>query len=225
LKTFNHDFVPLPKLHRVTADDGKRYYVTPDGNAYQSVTTLTGKVNEKAIKAWREKVGEEEATKISTRAANRGTSMHKLCEKYLLNKIEADPLGRILLEDVNPLSNAMFLKIIPLMERLDNIKVVEGTMYSDSLQLAGTADCIAEYSGDLAVIDFKTSTYPKKKEYIGNYFMQGAAYGKMYEEMFGETPKRIVIMMSVENTGSAITYIEPYDKCLEMLMKFIEEQV
>ena len=102
MKTFNHDFVTLPKLHRVTADDGKRYYVTPDGNAYQSVTTLTGKVNEKAIKAWREKVGEEEATKISTRAANRGTSMHKLCEKYLLNKIEADPLGRILLEDVNP---------------------------------------------------------------------------------------------------------------------------
>jgi genome maintenance exonuclease 1 len=208
-------------MNRVTGEDGNRYYITPSGNQYESVTSLTGKVNAKAIQKWREKVGEEQANKISTRAANRGTSMHKTCEKYLLNEIPKDPLGRMLLEDVNPLNTAMFNKIKPLMERLDNIKLVEGTMYSDLLKLAGTADCVADYSGTLSVIDFKTSTHPKKKEYIGNYFMQGAAYGKMYEELYGKTPEKIVIMMAVENLGHAVTYIEPFDKCFQMLTDFM----
>ena len=221
MKTFKHDFVTLPKMSRVEFE-GRRYYVTPSGKNYQSVTTLTGKVNAKAIQEWRNKVGEEQANKISTRAANRGTSMHKTVENYLLNKIETDPLGRMLLEDINPLNTAMFTKIKPLVDRLDNIKLVEGTMYSDSLELAGTADCVAEYSGELAVIDFKTSTRPKKKDHIGNYFMQGAAYGRMYEELYGQAPTKIVIMMSVEALDHGVSYIEPYDKCLKMLTDFMK---
>jgi PD-(D/E)XK nuclease superfamily len=219
LKQFNHDFVTLPKMEKVTGEDGKRYYVTPSGNQYQSVTTLTGKVNAKAIGEWRKKVGEEKAQQISTRAANRGTSMHKTVERYLLN----ETLN--LNEDMNVLNKSMFLKIQPLVDRLDNIKVIEGSMYSDLLKLAGTADCIAEYSGELASIDFKSSTHAKKKESISNYFMQGAAYGRMYHELYGVAPTKVVIMMAVENLSHAVCYIEPYDKCLKMLTDFIQNDL
>jgi ATP-dependent exoDNAse (exonuclease V) beta subunit len=221
LKTFKHDFVTLPKLEKVTDENGRRHYITPSGNHYQSVTTLTSKVNAKEIQAWRDKVGEEEANKISKRAASRGTSVHKICEKYLLNELQSNEEGSLILEELNPINTSMFMKIKPLVERLDNIKLIEGTMYSDLLKLAGTADCIAEYNGELVLADFKTSTYPKKKEKIGNYFMQGAAYSRMYEELYGKAPTKIVIMMAVENMPHAITYVEPYEKCLDQLIKFM----
>ena len=213
MKTFNHDFVTLPKMSTVNID-GTRYYVTPQGNRYQSVTTLTGKLNAKEIQEWRQRVGEEKANKISTRAANRGTSMHKMVENYLHNR----PLN--LQEDNNPLNKEMFVKIKPLVDRLDNIKIIEGAMYSDELELAGTTDCVAEYNGDLAVIDFKTSTRMKKKENVKNYWMQGAAYGKMYHEHYGVAPKSVILMISVETAGFAQIMIEPYEKCLEMLIEF-----
>ncbi len=212
MKTFNHDFVTLPEMKRVEVD-GKRHYLTPSGNKYESVTSLTGKFNAKEINEWRKRVGEEQANKISTRAANRGTSMHKMCENYLLNTLNLN-------EEVNPLNKGMFLKISPLMDRLDNIKLIEGTMYSDELQLAGTADCVAEYSGELAVIDFKTSTRMKRKDGVANYWMQGAAYGKMYEELYGIKPKNIILMISVETAQFAQIMIEPYQKCLDMLLDF-----
>lgn len=213
MKTFNHDFVTLPKMSTVNID-GTRYYVTPKGNRYQSVTTLTGKLNAKEIQEWRQRVGEEKANKISTRAANRGTSMHKMVENYLHNR----PLN--LQEENNPLNKEMFVKIKPLVDRLDNIKIIEGAMYSDELELAGTTDCVAEYNGDLAVIDFKTSTRMKKKENVKNYWMQGAAYGKMYHEHYGVAPKSVILMISVETAGFAQIMIEPYEKCLEMLIEF-----
>ena len=213
MKTFNHDFVTLPKMSTVNID-GTRYYVTPQGNRYQSVTTLTGKLNAKEIQEWRQRVGEEKANKISTRAATRGTSMHKMVENYLHNR----PLN--LQEDNNPLNKEMFVKIKPLVDRLDNIKIIEGAMYSDELELAGTTDCVAEYNGDLAVIDFKTSTRMKKKENVKNYWMQGAAYGKMYHEHYGVAPKSVILMISVETAGFAQIMIEPYENCLDMLLEF-----
>lgn len=195
-------------------EDGSRYYLTPGGNRYQSVTTLTGNWNKKQILEWRQRVGEEKANEISTKAAKRGTSLHKCVEQYLLNQ-EPD-------YGPNPLTKSMFHKIKPVVDRLDNIKLVEGTMYSDRLRLAGTTDCIAEYSGRLAVIDFKTSTRAKKKEDIQNYFMQGGAYGAMYEELYGITPEIVVIMMAVEVMPYPIVFIEPYDKCYEKLTDFMK---
>jgi ATP-dependent exoDNAse (exonuclease V) beta subunit len=213
VKTFNHDFVTLPKMSTVNID-GIRYYVTPKGNRYQSVTTLTGKQNAKEIQEWRDRIGHEKANKISVRAATRGTSMHKMVENYLHNR------QLNLQEENNPLNKQMFLKIQPLVDRLDKIKLIEGAMYSDELELAGTADCIAEYKDDLAVIDFKTSTRMKKKENVQNYWMQGAAYGKMYHEHYGVAPKSVILMISVETANFAQIMIEPYEKCLEMLLEF-----
>ena len=214
MKIFKHDFVDLPKLQRVESD-GKRFYLTPSGKKYQSVTTLTGILSKKAIADWRRKVGEEEANRISTRAANRGTKLHKTVEHYLRN----EPYS--LNEDY--LNKSMFIKIRPALGDIDNIKVIEGTMYSDTLELAGTADCIAEYKGSLSIIDFKTSTKVKSIDQIKGYWMQGAAYGKMYEEFTGVKPEKIVIIFSVENVNFPVTYEKPYEECLKYLMDFIEE--
>ena len=215
MKTFVHDFVKLPILQQVTLPNGKRHYVTPEGNHYQSVTTLTGQVKAASIAKWRAKIGEAAADKISNRAKARGTSLHGTIENYLHNK----PVNMLLEGD--PLNKSMFYKIVPILDRLDNIKIIEGQMYSDDLELAGTTDCVADYYDDLSVVDFKTATRAKKKEDIDDYFMQGGAYGRMYEELFGITPKKVVIMLSVEDTPYPLVYIEPYEKCIKMLREFM----
>ena len=93
----------------------------------------------------------------------------------------------------------MFNSILPLLDRIDNVHVIEGALYSDELELAGRTDLIAEFDGQLAVIDYKTSRKIKKWEYCHNYFMQGAFYAHAYEERTGVPINNIVIIMAVEN--------------------------
>ena len=144
---FNHVQLEFPKLKRVTADNGSRVYETPSGKAYPSVTTVTGLLKKQAIMEWRKKVGEEEANKISSKAASRGTRIHSLCEQYLLNK-EIVP---------NMFDVDMWQNMKPHLHNINNIYALEQPLYSDHLEVAGTVDFIAEYNGKMSVIDFKTS--------------------------------------------------------------------
>lgn len=186
----HHD---LQRLKRVTTPDG-RLYETPSGVAYPSVTTVTGLLGKEAIIAWRKRVGEEEANRISTRAANRGTKIHSYCESYLNNElVEADLFH-------GPMWNA----ILPELKKIDNVHCLESPLYSDHLQVAGTVDCIAEYEGKLSVIDFKTSARIKSREDIHNYFMQCAAYAVMFEERTGLSVGRLVIIMGVDNEDTIV---------------------
>ena len=187
MKTFIHH--DLPKLERDTKPDGTRLYKTPSGFAYPSVTTITGLHTKKAIMEWRKRVGEEEATRISTRAANRGTKIHKLCEDYLRGELDEPDIFHA----------EMFNSIRPMLDDIDNIHCLEDPLYCDHLQVAGTVDCIAEYQGRLSVIDFKTSSRPKDRDDIHNYFMQTAAYAVAFEERTGIPVGRLVIIMAVDN--------------------------
>lgn len=179
----------IPKLERVTLPDGKRTYQTPSGKSYPSVTTVTGLLSKQAIMEWRDKVGHEEATKITTRASKRGTSLHSLCEKYLSN------------EDVAPnyMEKEMWGTVVPELHNINNIRCLESGLYSDHLEVAGTVDCIAEYKGKLAVIDFKTSRKVKKREWISNYFMQCAAYSVAFEELTGIPVPNLIVIMGVDD--------------------------
>ena len=78
-------------------------------------------------------------------------------------------------------------------ERIDNIRGIELAMWSDKLKVAGTTDLVADYNGELAVIDWKTGSYVKKDEYVFHYILQGAAYCHMLAEMYKLVPKKIVI--------------------------------
>jgi genome maintenance exonuclease 1 len=187
MKTFiDHDF---PKLLRTTSSDGTRVYETPSGRAYPSVTTVTGLHSAKGIMEWRKRVGEEEANRISGRASARGTRIHNYCETYLLGE-STEP---------DMFDAEMFNSIKPLLDQIDNIHALEDPLYSDHLQVAGTVDCIAEFQGKLSVIDFKTSSKPKDRDDIHNYFMQTAAYAVAFEERTGIPIGRLVIIMAVDS--------------------------
>ena len=187
---FNHVKVPELKLEKVTLEDGKRYYLTPEGKKYPSVTTMLSYFSKDTILEWRKRVGAEEANRISRQASNRGTKLHTIVEKYLNNEDMAID---------NPLQLELFKSIMPYLNNIDNIHLQEKYLYSNHLRLAGTVDCIAEYNGKLNVIDFKTSSKPKREDWIESYFVQAAAYAIMYEERYKIPVPRIAIIIAVEN--------------------------
>jgi len=191
---FNHILCELPKLKRVTSEDGTRVYETPTGKKYPSVTTVTGLLKKKAILEWRKRVGEEEANRISSTAARRGTRLHTLCEKHLLNENVT----------VNMFDTEMWNNVKPHLSDINNIYALESSLYSNHLQVAGTVDCIAEYKGKLSVIDFKTSRRVKTRDNIHDYFIQCSAYAVAFEEMTGNPVSRLVVIMGVDNENTLI---------------------
>ena len=187
---FNHVPVEIGKLVQVNAKGG-RYYETPSGAKYPSVTSVTRLHNLESIQAWKDKVGEEEVGKISRRALARGNKIHSLAEKYLLNEGDMS----------DDFSKADFGQMIPYLNKINNIHCLETQLYSDHLQTAGTVDCIGEYEGKLTVIDFKTSAKLKKREWVKDYFMQCSAYAVMYEERTGTPIERLLLIINVEDEG------------------------
>lgn len=173
--------------------NGKRFYVTPDGKKYPSVTTITSQHNKQSIMEWRKRVGEEEANRISSRAAGRGTQVHKLCEDYLNNNLDYAK-GHM------PSNLVMFKKIQPIIdEYINNIHAIEVPLYSHHLRTAGRVDCIAEFDGKISVIDFKTANNAKEENKIRNYFMQCTAYAIMFEERTGIPVPRIAVVIAVDS--------------------------
>lgn len=209
MKTFiDHNFQPLK---RIDSPNG-RVYQTPTGKAYPSVTSVTGLLGKDAILAWRKRVGEAEANKISARASSRGTKIHSYCENYLLNEHFV----------VDPFDHYMFNSLKPHLDKIDNIHALESKLYSDYLEVAGTVDCIAEYEGKLSVIDFKTSGRIKYKEDIPGYFIQCSAYAVAFEERTGIPVSRIVIIMGVDNENPLI-FKEKRDNWVEQFMDLREQ--
>jgi genome maintenance exonuclease 1 len=205
---FNRIHHDIGELVRTTSHTGSRVYRTPTGNTYPSVTSITSLLKKDLIQEWRNSVGHEQAQAITTRAANRGTRVHKLCEDYLSN-IEPE---------VDMFDQEMWKDLKPQLSHIQNIHALETPLYSDHLQIAGTVDCIAEWDDKLSVIDFKTSRRPKKKEWIDDYFMQCSAYAVAFEERTGIPVGRIVIVMAVED-DEPIIFHEKRDNWVN---KFIE---
>jgi len=216
---FTHVELNLPQLDRETID-GVRYYKVPTNEELLklvSITSVTSHKNREFFAKWRKKVGEDEANKITKQATSRGTDMHTLSENYLLNVSE--------LPKVQPLSELLFQIAKPELDKINNIHALERSLYSLVLGIAGTVDCIAEYDGELAIIDFKTSKKPKPREWIEHYFVQCAAYSCMLFELTGIAVKKFVIIMACEN-GECIVY-EEYDKSkyIKLLTEYIREFV
>jgi len=187
---FNHVPIEIGKLVQVNSKGG-RYYETPTGAKYPSVTSITKLHNQESIQAWKEKVGEKVAGEISRRALARGNKIHHLAEKYLLNEGDLS----------DDFSKQDFGQMIPYLDKINNIHCLETQLYSDHLETAGTVDCIAEYEGKLTVIDFKTSAKMKKREWVKDYFMQCSAYAVMYEERTGTPIERMLLIINVEDQG------------------------
>ena len=186
-----------------------RTYVDPDGNRYPSITTVLSILNEEELAAWRKRVGDAEANKIGNRAAARGTQVHNIIEKYLLNEDITDflPHVRQSLGNLRPILNRSIGRIFGL----------EAPLYSRYLGLAGRVDCVAEWEGVPSIIDFKTSRRPKKHEKIPNYFAQMAGYAVMWEERTGMPITNTVIVMDVD-VHEPIIFREHRDNHIQLLI-------
>ena len=219
---FNHIDVNLPKLSRETVD-GVRYYSIPDAEELLklvSITSVTSHFNKQIFINWRKRVGDEFADKKTKRATKRGTDMHTLVEHFMKNEN---------LPQVPPISEFLFKISKADLKRINNIYALEGSLYSKQLGIAGTVDCIAEFDGELAIIDFKTSEKPKPREWIDHYFVQCMAYGCMLYELTGISVKKLVIIMACEN-GECVVYEErdksKYIKLLtEYIGKFVRDKL
>tara|TARA_Y100000996_G_scaffold348580_1_gene287185 strand:- start:1440 stop:2120 length:681 start_codon:yes stop_codon:yes gene_type:complete len=207
---------------KTTNVNGSRFYVTPEGNKYPSITTILSSDPEKkrGLMEWRKRVGEKEANRISSQAARRGTSVHTLCEHHLYNVCPEEPDS--VWQKAMPDAIEMFNSMAPILnESVNNIHGQEVALYSDRLGIAGRVDCIAEWNGTLSVIDFKTSRKPKKAEWIRDYYMQCAAYAAMYYERTGIPIKDLVIAVMVENDEPQIFH-EKVGKWLPPLKNLID---
>ena len=220
MKKFIHrDDVGDFECPEIKVIDGKRFYVTPDGNNYPSITTILAQQENLGLEAWKAKVGEKEARRISKESARIGTAVHQMAEFYLSNYI-------IKLKDEDKKIVDTFNRLRFLLGNINNIVGVEIPLFSDLLRVAGTTDCIAEYNGKLSVIDFKTSRRPKKEEWIDDYYMQTFAYKLMFEEMTGIEIQQIVILVACVESFDVQVFKKPAkdaDEWLEKLVKIMKE--
>ena len=212
---FEDEVYYLPQLDTKTVDK-KRYYITPEGNEYPSITTVLSPRNKEGLMKWRKKVGNDVATHIANKAAVRGSKVHKMCEDYLngldMEKHKKDFLPYCLF---NELKNQTF----------DNINDVIGqelVLYSDKYKIAGRTDLIANYKGELSIVDFKTSTNERKDSYNENYYIQTSAYAEMFEELTGQPINQIVILVVTED-GIVQEFIKDKQEYIPLLEQTLEE--
>lgn len=198
---FKHRLIEFQPLDQINSPSG-RLYVTPEGNSYPSVTTVIGSMSDKTwLNEWKERVGEEQANRTAGHSANRGTAVHLLCEKYILNQ-------EFNLKREMPLNKKIFFQMKDLLIDVDNIYCSESRLYSDKLKVAGTVDLVGQYKGIDSIIDFKTSTTLKSREDIDNYFIQVATYSYMFWERTGILCKQLVILIGLEEGNKGQIFID-----------------
>lgn len=213
---FTHVDLNLPSLERETIDGVRYYTINGENKKLVSITSVISHYNREKFASWREKVGEEEANRITKRATSRGTDTHTLIENYLLNRE---------LPEVQPISEHLFKIAKATLNRINNIHCLESSLYSEILGVAGSVDTIADFDEELSVIDYKTSKEPKPREWIEGYFVQAMFYGMALYEMTGIQIKKLVIIMTCEN-GECVVYEErDLKKYMKLVVKYIKKFV
>ena len=214
---FTHvEISELPKIIQKNKVNGKRFYITPDGNEYPSVTTVLGDKEKPWLEDWRKMLGDNKAKKETKRCADRGTAIHEMAEKYLNNE-------DFKLRDYKPEYVKDFNKLKMKLNKIDNIRGQEVGLYSDRLKIAGTVDCVAEFDGLLSIIDFKTSTNNKTKDMIDDYFKQCTAYAIAWHERTGEAIEDITIIIAVERSLMPLVYTDKIENWIPALLNDITQ--
>jgi len=202
-----------PNLRRVQTAKG-RQYVGEDENPVPSVTTVLDKTGDKtALIAWRKRVGEAEATRISTESAGLGTKVHNSLEKYVLGE-EWEIKGN---NHISIMAKTMVDEMVDKgLSQVDEMWGVEVGLIAEGLY-AGTADGIGMFNGEPSIIDFKTAKKIKKREWIEDYFLQGCAYALAHNEMFESKIKQVAILM-IDREGKYADFVirdEEFDQYCE----------
>ena len=216
IRMYNHKTINLPEI-KATTTDGVRLYETPEGNKYPSITTVLSVRNKKGLFEWRKRVGEDVANYVARKAANRGTSVHHMCEDYINNDFDEEKHKKKFLPYVlfNQLKESVLQKI-------DNIYAQECGLYSDKYKVAGRVDCIAEYDGKLSIIDFKTSSKERSDDWNESYYIQASAYAEMFEERTGIEINQVAILVVTED-GVVQEFVKNKTEYLPLLSDVIKE--
>ena len=198
--------------------NGIRLYNLPNGDWVPSITSVTSFYNRQIFAKWRERVGIEEANRITKKATARGTDFHEAVEVYMRNK-------EINWDEFRPATQFMFHHAKPYLDKINNVHAIERTLYSEYLGLAGRVDCIAEYEGELAVIDFKTSEKIKPEEWLENYFVQEMFYASAYYELTGIPVKKLITLMVTPNGEVKVFDKRNKGDYIKLLVRYIKEFV
>ena len=211
---FNHVQISLPEVTTETINR-KRFYVTPEGNKYPSITTVLSTRKKEGLFEWRKRVGNDVANYVARTSASRGTKVHHMCEDYLNNEFDEEKHKK----DFLPFCLFNQLKDQALCN-LDNIYAQEAGLYSDKYKVAGRVDCVAEYKDTLSIIDFKTSTKERSDDWNENYYIQGSAYAEMFEERTKIKIDQVVILVVTED-GTVQEFVKSKQDYLPMLEESI----
>ena len=218
---FIHRPVEIPELSTKNVNR-KRFYQTPEGKLYPSITTVLQKRKMKGLMEWRQKVGEDVANYIARTAANRGTKVHHMCEDYL-NNVQSDWPEKWEEHTKHFLPFTLFGQVKPFLDKnVNNILSQECGLYSDKYRVAGRVDCIAEYNGTPSIIDFKTSTKERNDEWNESYYIQASAYAEMFEERTGKPIEQVVILVVTED-GVVQEFVKKKHDYIPMLEEVIGE--
>ncbi len=213
---FNH--INTPKFEELDAKikRGQRWYTTPTGRKYPSVTTVLGNQKKAGLEAWKKALGPKKAQKETKRCSDRGTVVHSMIEHFLEN-VEMSNI----VKDQEYSNVKMFNQMKTRLKKIDNIRIQEVPLYSDRMKIAGRVDCVAEYNGKLSIIDFKTSNNTKDLKMVHDYFLQCTAYAIMYSELFEEAIEDIVVIIGVEKGLAPMIYRKKIDDYVVPLLKRI----
>ena len=210
MKYYTHKPTKLTELTTQTVNF-KRFYETPDGKLYPSITTVLSTRNKKGLFEWRKKVGDEVANYVARTSAARGTAVHHMCEDYL-NNFPTEWPDKWKEHEKKFLPFCLFKQLEnKVLQKIDNIRSQECALFSNKYRVAGRVDCIAEYDGKLSIIDFKTSSKERNDEWNENYYIQASAYAEMFEEQTGTPIEQIVILVVTEDGAVQEFVKEKYD--------------
>lgn len=183
-----------PDIQTITLS-GKRFYSLTPELAYPSITSILGHTQPPETAAWIDKwkarVGNDKAEQVRNAAANRGTNVHLMLEQYVRGE-------EVSAAKFPPEHVKIFNSLKASLARLGNVVGQEVALFSSAFEVAGRCDMIAEYDGELCIVDYKTSTRVKTEADIGDYWLQCAFYALAHNEMYGTKIEKMVILMGVE---------------------------
>ena len=215
MSLYNHISINF-KQSQLIEKDNSHFYQTPTGEIYPSITTILQKTmsNEKkeSLQNWKEQ--EVAADYITQEAATIGTETHKLIENHINEVRQTD--------EVRLLSVAHFNNLIPFLQKINDVHGTELRLYSNPMKLAGTSDCIANYDGELSIIDYKTKRSNQKEEWMTDHFIQGTAYSQMFKELTGIEVKQVVILVSSEK-NSRMEFVKNTENYKDALTKRLNQ--
>jgi len=206
------NLVDYPQLSEQYTDFG-RMYTNPNGDVYPSITTVLGKQPKPGLDAWRERVGDDKAERMMKASGRVGSEFHDACERFILG----DAVGVLSLG-----ATMLFAAAKSELNHLHDIRGIEIPMWSDALKTAGRSDLIGSHRGVPSVVDYKNSRSAKPKEFCTDYFMQGAAYARMFYERYGIIIKQMVIIIAVWGQVKPTVHIEPVSNWVKPLNKVME---